>query len=65
MATTTFKPRKAPSAPKARMPKISELDASAGNIDKSGGEYAAKSSGIKIRGTGAATKGTMARGPMA
>lgn len=24
-----------------------------------------KSSGIKIRGTGAATKGTMARGPMA
>jgi hypothetical protein len=47
------------------MTKISELDASAGNIDKSGGEYAAKSSGIKIRGTGAATKGTMARGPMA
>lgn len=26
---------------------------------------AAKTSGIKIRGTGAATKGTMARGPMA
>lgn len=26
---------------------------------------AAKKSGIKIRGTGAATKGTMARGPMA
>lgn len=25
----------------------------------------AKTSGIKIRGTGAATKGTMARGPMA
>lgn len=24
-----------------------------------------KTSGIKIRGTGAATKGTMARGPMA
>lgn len=29
-------------------------------------EYpATKTSGIKIRGTGAATKGTMARGPMA
>ncbi len=26
---------------------------------------AAKTSGIKIRGTGAATKGTLARGPMA
>lgn len=26
---------------------------------------AVKTSGIKIRGTGAATKGTMARGPMA
>jgi len=24
-----------------------------------------KTSGVKIRGTGAATKGTMARGPMA
>jgi hypothetical protein len=24
-----------------------------------------KTSGIKVRGTGAATKGTMARGPMA
>jgi len=30
------------------------------------GEYApTKTSGIKIRGTGAATKGVMARGPMA
>ena len=30
------------------------------------GEYApTKTSGIKIRGTGAATKGTKARGPMA
>jgi hypothetical protein len=32
------------------------------SLDRSG---AAKTSGIKIRGTGAATKGTMARGPMA
>lgn len=28
-------------------------------------ETGAKTSGIKIRGTGAATKGVMARGPMA
>lgn len=41
------------------------VDMSVGNIDKSGGEHGAKTSGIKIRGTGAATKGTMARGPMA
>ena len=41
------------------------VDASVGNIDKSKGEYAVKTSGIKIRGTGAATKGVMARGPMA
>jgi hypothetical protein len=30
-----------------------------------GPDKSAKTSGIKIRGTGAATKGTMARGPMA
>lgn len=30
-----------------------------------GSAAGAKTSGIKIRGTGAATKGTMARGPMA
>lgn len=41
------------------------VDASVGNIDKSKGEHAIKTSGIKIRGTGAATKGVMARGPMA
>lgn len=41
------------------------VDASVGNIDKSKGEHATKTSGIKIRGTGAATKGVMARGPMA
>jgi hypothetical protein len=35
-----------------------------GNINKSsGGEP--KTSGIKMRGTGAATKGVMSRGPMA
>ena len=41
------------------------VDMSVGNIDKSRGEHAVKTSGIKIRGTGAATKGVMARGPMA
>ena len=36
-----------------------------GGISKSAGEKPTKTSGIKIRGTGAATKGLMARGPMA
>ena len=40
------------------------VNMSVGNISKSDGP-AAKTSGIKIRGTGAATKGVMARGPMA
>ena len=44
---------------------IDTVDAGVGNIDKSKGEYPTKTSGIKIRGTGAATKGVMARGPMA
>lgn len=35
-----------------------------GNVSKSDGA-GVKTSGIKIRGTGAATKGIMARGPMA
>jgi hypothetical protein len=35
-----------------------------GNVNKSSGG-APKTSGIKMRGTGAATKGVMARGPMA
>lgn len=44
--------------------KVSDLNASVGNITtRPYGET--KTSGIKIRGTGAATKGTMARGPMA
>lgn len=44
---------------------LNTVDMSAGNIDKSKGEYPTKTSGIKVRGTGAATKGLMARGPMA
>jgi hypothetical protein len=39
------------------------VNMSVGNISKSGGG-ATKTSGIKIRGTGAATKGVMSRGPM-
>lgn len=45
--------------------KLDTYDMSVGNVDKSAGEYPVKTSGIKIRGTGAAKKGVMARGPMA
>jgi hypothetical protein len=38
---------------------------SVGAINNKPDGYPTKTSGIKIRGTGAATKGTMARGPMA
>jgi hypothetical protein len=41
-----------------------EVNMSVGNISRRAAP-AEKTSGIKIRGTGAATKGTMARGPMA
>jgi hypothetical protein len=45
--------------------KLDTYDVSVGNISKSAGNEPIKTSGIKIRGTGAATKGVMARGPMA
>ena len=45
--------------------KLDTYDVSIGNISKSAGNEPTKTSGIKIRGTGAATKGVMARGPMA
>jgi hypothetical protein len=45
--------------------KADTYDVSVGNISKSAGNEPTKTSGIKIRGTGAATKGVMARGPMA
>jgi hypothetical protein len=38
---------------------------SVGNINRDGYNPDVKTTGIKIRGTGCATKGTMARGPMA
>ena len=36
-----------------------------GSISKSAGSAPIKTDGIKMRGTGAATKGVMSRGPMA
>jgi hypothetical protein len=45
--------------------KLENYDVSVGAISKSAGDEQPKTSGIKIRGTGAATKGVMARGPMA
>jgi hypothetical protein len=41
-----------------------EVNMTVGNISRREAP-SVKTSGIKIRGTGAATKGTMARGPMA
>ncbi len=43
---------------------MDELNIGVAGISK-GNTKPTKTSGIKIRGTGAATKGTMARGPMA
>jgi hypothetical protein len=51
-----------------KMPNRSKADTvnmSIGNISKAAGDEPIKTDGIKIRGTGAATKGLMARGPMA
>jgi hypothetical protein len=45
--------------------KLDTLDMSVGAFSKSAGDEGVKTSGIKVRGTGAATKGLMARGPMA
>ena len=45
--------------------RLDEVDATIGHLSKSAGNEPIKTTGIKIRGTGAATKGVMARGPMA
>jgi hypothetical protein len=42
---------------------MDEMNIAVGGVSK-GNFKPAKTTGIKIRGTGAATKGTMARGPM-
>jgi hypothetical protein len=45
--------------------KLETHDLTIGNISKSAGNEPTKTDGIKMRGTGAATKGVMSRGPMA
>jgi hypothetical protein len=45
--------------------KSDTVDMSIGAISKSAGNEPIKTSGIKMRGAGAATKGVMSRGPMA
>lgn len=45
--------------------KANSVNMSVGNIDREGYSPEAKTTGIKMRGTGAATKGVMSRGPMA
>jgi len=45
--------------------KADTVNMSVGNISKFAGNQPVKTDGIKVRGTGAATKGLMARGPMA
>ena len=45
--------------------KADTVNISVGNISKNAGDKQVKTDGIKVRGTGAATKGLMARGPMA
>ena len=58
--TVEANPGKAPNRSK-----LDTYDVSIGAISKSAGDEKVKTDGIKIRGTGAATKGVMARGPMA
>jgi hypothetical protein len=51
-----------------KMPNRSKADTvnmSIGAISKAAGDEQIKTDGIKMRGTGAATKGLMSRGPMA
>jgi len=50
---------------RANMSNVDTVDMSVGGLSKSAGDIGTKTTGIKIRGTGCATKGTMARGPMA
>lgn len=66
MATKNYQqPKKVAPANAYGATKLGEADLSVGNIDKSNQTEQVKKTGIKIRGTGAATKGVMARGPMA
>jgi len=49
----------------AKPTRADTVNMSVGNINRDGYNPDVKTTGIKIRGTGAATKGVMARGPMA
>jgi hypothetical protein len=50
---------------KKRGTAASEVNMSVGNINRNGYDPKVENEGITIRGCGAATKGTKARGPMA
>jgi len=45
--------------------KLDTLDVAIGAYSKSAGDEQVKTTGIKMRGAGCATKGVMSRGPMA
>jgi hypothetical protein len=67
MATTYKQPQPAPiqeAGVSNNKEYLREANVSVANV-RSGEYKPTKTSGIKIRGTGAATKGVMARGPMA
>jgi hypothetical protein len=63
----TYKvPKKVPTVVVGEMPVKEALKANTSVANERSNPYKpTKTSGIKIRGTGAATKGLMARGPMA
>jgi hypothetical protein len=63
----TYKqPKKVANVTVGQMPVKEALKANMGVANERSNPYnGVKTSGIKIRGTGAATKGVMARGPMA
>ena len=48
----------------ANSSKLDTMDVSIGAISKSAGDEKVKTDGIRMRGTGCATKGVMSRGPM-
>jgi hypothetical protein len=63
---TYRQPKKEPTVIVGEMPVKQALSANQSLANERSNPYPGiKTSGIKIRGTGAATKGVMARGPMA
>ena len=63
---TYRQPKKEPTVVVGEMPVQKALSANQSLANERSNPYpGTKTSGIKIRGTGAATKGLMARGPMA